>query len=87
MLKFLNSFSIIILISVLIIIVGEFFLWSLWSLTKSSKLDTIEGNKIFKINKIYKNNKYPKNPENFLKIAVLVARVQKDNILSLIIQM
>ena len=70
MLKFLNSLSIIILISVLIIIVGEFFLWSLWSLTKSSKLDTIEGNKIFKINNIHKNNKYPKNPENFLKIAV-----------------
>ena len=45
-------------------------LWTFWSLTKSSKLDTIEGNKIFKIYNLHKNNKYPKNPENFLKVAV-----------------
>ena len=70
MLKSLNSFFLIILISVLLIFFCELTLWSLWSLTKSSKLDTIEGNRVHKIYHSLKHNNYPENPENYLKIAV-----------------
>jgi len=70
LLKSLNSFFLIILISVLLIFISELILWSLWSLTKSSKFDTIEGNRVHKIYRSLKYNNYPENPENYLKIAV-----------------
>ena len=70
MLKSLNKFFLIIIISTLFILIGELLLWSLWSLTKSSKLDTLEGNRVFKIYHSLKFNSYPSNPENYLKIAV-----------------
>ena len=70
MLKSLNSFFLIILISVLLIFICELILWSLYSLTKSSKFDTIEGDRVHKIYHSLKYNNYPENPENYLKIAV-----------------
>ena len=70
MLKSLNSFFLIVLISVLIICISELLLWSLWVVTKSSKLDTLAGNKVFKIYHSLKWNSYPAKPENYFKIAV-----------------
>ena len=70
MLRSLKNFFLIIIISTSFILIGELFLWSLWSFTKSSKLDTLEGNKVFKIYHSLKFNSYPLNPENYLKIAV-----------------